>query len=252
MIRFLCLNAFISVHTIIFCLWAILLSLFDRDGRLIRYYVCELWSKIILWVCGIRTHVKGQENISPDVPHVFMSNHQSYFDIFALLAYLPSDFKFILKHELMKIPLLGLAMKRAGYFAIERENPREAIRSMDEVAEKVKAGTSVLVFPEGTRSIDGRLQPLKKGGFHVAVKSGCDIVPIAITNTCRIVTKGSRKINKGDIGIHFGRPISVKDYSRKDVPGLMDRVSQAILEMMEEDGAESGKFSKDPPVMMKD
>jgi 1-acyl-sn-glycerol-3-phosphate acyltransferase len=143
-------------------------------------------------------------------------------------------------------------MKRAGYFAIERENPREAIRSMEEVAEKVKAGTSVLVFPEGTRSIDGRLQPLKKGGFHVAVKSGCDIVPIAITNTCRIVTKGSRKINKGDIGIHFGRAISVKDYSRKDVPGLMERVRQAILEMMEEDGAESGKFSKDPPVMMKD
>jgi 1-acyl-sn-glycerol-3-phosphate acyltransferase len=252
MIRFLCLNAFIAVNTIIFCLWAILLSLFDKNGYLIRYYVCEPWSKSILWVCGIKAHVKGQENINADVPHVFMSNHQSYFDIFALLAYLPSDFKFILKHELMKIPLLGLAMKRAGYFAIERENPREAIRSMEEVAEKVKAGTSVLVFPEGTRSIDGRLQPLKKGGFHVAVKSGCDIVPIAITNTCRIVTKGSRKINKGDIGIHFGRPISLKGFNRKDLPGLMDRVRQAILEMMEEDVTESGKVSHDPPVIMKD
>lgn len=237
MIRFLSLNAFIGVHTVIFCLWAILLSLFDRDGRLIRYYVCEPWSKTILWVCGIKAHVTGQENIKGDVPHVFMCNHQSYFDIFALLAYLPSDFKFILKHELMKIPLLGLAMKRAGYFAIERENPREAIRSMDEVVEKVKAGTSVLVFPEGTRSIDGRLQALKKGAFHVAIKSGCDIVPIAISNTCRIVTKGSFKINKGDIAIHFGSPISVKDYNRKDLPRLIERVRWAILEMMEADGA---------------
>jgi 1-acyl-sn-glycerol-3-phosphate acyltransferase len=248
MIRFLCLNAFIAVNTIIFCLWTLLLSLFDRDGSLIRYYVCEPWSKIILWVCGIKAQVKGQENINPDIPHVFMCNHQSYFDIFALLAYLPSDFKFILKRELMKIPLLGLAMRRAGYFAIERENPREAIRSMEEVAEKVKTGTSVLVFPEGTRSIDGRLQPLKKGGFHVAVKSGCDIVPIAITNTCRIVTKGSRTINKGAIGIHFGEPISVKDYSRKDLPGLMDRVRKAILEMMKEDGAKN----VDPSAVMKD
>jgi len=187
---------------------------------------------VALWVCGIKVRVKGQENISNDVPIVYMCNHQSYFDIFALLAYLPADFKFILKQELMKIPLLGLAMKRAGHVAIERDNPREAIRSMDMVAEKIRSGTSVLIFPEGTRSLDGRLQTLKKGGFHMALKSGCDIVPVAISNSYRIVPKGSLRINKGSFDIRFGRPISIEGYTRKNLPELMDRVREAILTQM--------------------
>ncbi len=233
MLRFVCLNVFIAIHSIIFCLWAILLSFFDKRGRLLRSYVNIPWSKTILWVCGIKVRAKGQENVRDDVPSVFMCNHQSYFDIFAVLAYLPADFKFIMKQELMKIPFLGLAMKRAGHIAIRRDNPREAIRSMNEVAEKIKSGTSVLVFPEGTRSVDGRLQALKKGAFHMAIKSGCDIVPVAISNSYRIVTKGSLKINKGSFDIYFGKPISVKGYERKNMPELMERVREAILSQME-------------------
>jgi len=233
MIRFVCLNVFIVIYSIIFCLLAILLSFFDKNGRLIRYYVHIPWSRTILRVCGIKVRTKGQENIRDDVPSVFMCNHQSYFDIFAVLAYLPADFKFILKQELMKIPFLGLAMKRAGHIAIQRDNPREAIRSMNEVAEKIKSGTSVLIFPEGTRSVDGRLQKLKKGGFHMAIKSGCDIVPVAISNSNRIVTKGSLKINRGSFHIHFGKPIPIKGYERKNMPELMERVREAILSQME-------------------
>lgn len=133
----------------------------------------------------------------------------------------------------MKIPFLGLALKRAGHIAIPRDNPRKAIRSMNEVSEKIKSGTSVLIFPEGTRSVDGRLQTLKKGGFHMAIKSGCDIVPVAISNSYRIVTKGSLKINKGSFDIHFGEPISIKGYERKNMPDLMERVRGAILSQME-------------------
>ena len=234
MIRFVCLNAFIAIHTVIFCLLAILLSLFDKSGKLNRFYVHIPWSRAILRVCGIKVRVKGKKNVRDDVPTVFMCNHQSYFDIFALLGYLPADFKFIMKEELMKIPLLGLAMKRAGHIGIKRENAREAIRSMDKVAERIRSGTSVVVFPEGTRSMDGRLQPLKKGGFHMALKSGCDIVPVAISNSCRIVTKGSLKINKGSFDIHFGKPISIKDYGRNNMAELMERVREAILNQMEE------------------
>jgi 1-acyl-sn-glycerol-3-phosphate acyltransferase len=233
MIRFVCLNVFIAIYSIFFCLLAILLSFFDKSGRLIRYYVHIPWSRTILRVCGIKVRTKGQENIRDNVPSVFMCNHQSYFDIFALLAYLPADFKFILKQELMKIPFLGLALKRAGHIAIPRDNPRKAIRSMNEVSEKIKSGTSVLIFPEGTRSVDGRLQTLKKGGFHMAIKSGCDIVPVAISNSYRIVTKGSLKINKGSFDIHFGEPISIKGYERKHMPDLMERVRGAILSQME-------------------
>jgi 1-acyl-sn-glycerol-3-phosphate acyltransferase len=235
MIRFVCLNIFIAAYSILFCFWAILLTLFDKSGGLIGPYVHVPWSRVILWACGIKVHASGQENARHDEPIVFMCNHQSYFDIFALLAYVPADFRFILKQELMKIPLLGFAMKRAGHIAIERENPREAIRSINETAAKIKSGTSVLIFPEGTRSIDGRLQALKKGGFHMALKSGCDIIPVAISNSYRIVTKGSLKINKGSFNIHFGKPISIRDYDRNSLPQLMDRVRKAILDQMEPD-----------------
>jgi 1-acyl-sn-glycerol-3-phosphate acyltransferase len=232
MFRSFWLNTFIAIYTVGYCLLAILLSLFDRTGRTVRDYVSIPWSKGILWACGIKVRAKGQENIQDGIPLIFMCNHQSYFDIFVLLSYMPADFKFIMKQELMKIPLFGLAMKGAGYLGIERENPREAKRSMDELAQNIRSGSSVLIFPEGTRSPDGELLPFKKGGFHMALKAGCDIVPVAISNTYRIVEKGRLRINKGSVDIQFGKPIPVKDYGKKDLPDLMERVKEAISNQM--------------------
>ncbi len=234
MFRFVFLNAFIVIHTCIFCLLAIIFSFFDHSKRLVRFYVAMPWARTILWVCGIKVTVKGQERVRDRIPTIFMCNHQSYFDIFALLAYLPADFKFILKQELMRIPLFGIALKRAGYISIKREHPRDAIRSLESLAEKIRTGTSVLVFPEGTRSVDGKLLPFKKGGFQMALKSGCQIVPIAISNSCRIVQKGSFKINKGAFTIHFGDPISLQEYKKKDLAALRDRVKAAISALSEE------------------
>ena len=136
MIRFICLNGFIAVHTIIFCLWGFLLSLFSRNGRLVHFYAAVPWAKAILWVSGIRVSVTGLEHIDLHQPRIYMTNHQSYFDIFALLAYLPVEFKFIMKQELMKIPILGFSMRRVGYIGIEREDPRQAVqlaRSVDRI-----------------------------------------------------------------------------------------------------------------------
>ena len=233
MLRFFCLNAFIGILSVIFCLWGLLLSVFDRKGRLVHFYSAVPWAKTILWVCGVRVKVGGQENVESHVPRVYLTNHQSYFDIFALLAYLPVNFKFILKQELMKIPLLGFAMKRVRYIAIDREDTRKAARSMTEAAERIRNGSSMVVFPEGTRSTDGKLQPFKRGGFHLALKAGCDLVPVAIINSRSIVPKGSLRINKGTFGMNIGKPISVKDYSRKEMDKLMNRVREAIISQME-------------------
>ena len=229
MIRFFFLNAFIAVISILFCLWGITISIFDSKGRIVHFYCASPWAKIILWVCGVRVKVTGLENIQTDRPAFYLTNHQSYFDIFALLANLPVDFKFIMKQELMRIPLLGIAMRRARYVGIERDNPREAVKSMRKAAERVKEGSSLIIFPEGTRSADGRLLPFKKGGFKLALKSGCDIVPVTIKDSHRIVTKGSLKINKGTVGLHFGKPISLKEYSSRDLKQLMDRVRDRML-----------------------
>jgi 1-acyl-sn-glycerol-3-phosphate acyltransferase len=192
------------------------------------------WAKIILWVCGVKVEVRGIIDIKKNVPFIFMSNHQSYFDIFTLLACLPADFKFLMKQELMKVPLLGATMRRAGYLSVDRVDTKNAIKSMDTAAEKIRNGASVLIFPEGTRSEDGHVQAFKKGGFHMALKAGCDIVPIAIVNTRAIVPKGSLRINKGTIKMKIGGPIPVKDYSKRDINDLIERTREAIISQMAE------------------
>ena len=232
MIRFICLNGFIAINTIIFCIWSYIIALFDNEGRLIHLYVARPWARSILWVCGIKVRTEGRENLDARLPRIYMTNHQSYFDIFALLAFLPVDFKFILKQELMKIPLLGFSMRRAGYIGIEREDPRKAVQSIIKAAERIKNGASVVIFPEGTRSIDGKLQPFKRGGFNLALRSGCDIVPVTISDSYRIVPKGSLKINKGSFGIHIGKPISAEGYDKRNVTQLMDLVRDAMLSQM--------------------
>ena len=232
MFRFFCLNAFIAIHTVIYSLCGLVISAFDRSGRWVHFYCAVPWAKVILRACGVRVIVRGLENVESHVPRVYLTNHQSYFDIFALLAYLPVDFKFILKQELMKIPLLGLTMRRARYIAINREDTRKALKSINEAAVKIKDGSSMVIFPEGTRSTDGTLQAFKRGGFHLALKAGCDVVPVAIVNSRNIVPKGSLKINKGTFSMNIGTPISVKHYSKKDIDKLMTRVREAIIILM--------------------
>jgi 1-acyl-sn-glycerol-3-phosphate acyltransferase len=202
------------------CLWGLLLAIFDRNGRLIHLKVAVPWAKIILWVCGVKLKVKGLENVDSNSPRIYLSNHQSYFDIFTLLAGLPVDFKFLLKQELMKIPFLGSAMRRARYISIDRRDHRKALKSMNEAAMKIKNGASVLIFPEGTRSED------------LALKSGCDIVPVSIIGSRDIVPKGSLRVNKGTIIMIIGRSIPVANNSKKDMDGLMERTRKAIIRQM--------------------
>lgn len=236
MIRFICLNGFIGLFTIILCLFAFIISFFDRDGGLIHRLCAAPWAKKILFVCGVKLRVRGAENIRKDSPCIYMANHQSYFDIFALLAGLPVDFKFILKKELMRIPILGFTMKRAGYISIDRGDKKKAILSMTTAVDKIRNGASVLIFPEGTRSEDGAIRDFKKGGFHLALKSGCDIVPVAIVKSRDIVPKGSLKINKGTIYFNIGKAIPVTDYSKKDIGLLMERVRNEVVGLMAEKG----------------
>ncbi len=239
MVRFLWLHAFNGVHTVLFCLWGILVSLFDKTGRKVHFYAAVPWAKLILWSCGIKVTAKGNENIDPKVSRIYMTNHQSYFDIFALLAYVPVHFKFILKRELMRIPLFGLAMRKAGYIGVERDDPKEAILSMHKAGEKLKSGASLVVFPEGSRSVDGRLMPFKRGAFNLAIKSGCDIVPLAICNSYLIVPKGSLKINRGGFEIAIGKPIPTGGYTKKDIFQLMGKVRDAILGLLEKNARDA-------------
>ena len=233
MVRSVFLNAFLLIYSILFCLWGIAISIKDPKGRRVHAYCAVPWSKSILWVCGVKVRVLGLENLDADVPRIYMVNHQSYFDIFALLANLPVQFKFVLKEELMKIPFLGSAMRKARYVGIERDDPRKAVKSMNEAADRFREGASILIFPEGTRSEDGQLQPFKPGGFHLALKAKGDIVPVSIVGTHRIVPKGSLRVQKGKATMVIGKPILMKDYSKKTMDELMKRVHEAMAQQMQ-------------------
>jgi 1-acyl-sn-glycerol-3-phosphate acyltransferase len=233
MLRFVFLNAFLFIYSILFCLWGIAISIKDPKGRRVHAYCAVPWSKSVLWVCGIKIKVLGLENLEAEVPRVYMVNHQSYFDIFTLLANLPVQFKFVVKEELMRVPFLGPAMRKAKYVGIERDDPRKAVKSMNAAADRFREGASILIFPEGTRSPDGQLQPFKPGGFHLALKIRGDIVPVSIVGTHRIVPKGSLRVQKGKATMVIGKPISIKDYSKKTMDQLMERVHDVMAQQMQ-------------------
>jgi 1-acyl-sn-glycerol-3-phosphate acyltransferase len=232
MVRFIFLNVFIALHSIVFSLLALILSLASAGGRLAHFYSAVPWAKAILRVCGVQVRVVGAENVESHIPRIYLTNHQSTFDIFALLAFLPVHFKFVVKQELMNIPVFGQAMRRAGYIGIERDDPRKALKSMNKAAERIRDGASVVIFPEGTRSADGRIQDFRPGAFHLTLKSGCDIVPITINGSHRIMPKGSFRINRGSFAMRIGKPIQVKGYAKKDMARLMAVVRETMIRQL--------------------
>lgn len=177
-----------------------------------------------------KVNVSGLERIDPSKIYVFAANHQSYCDIWCLFACLPVRFKFIAKESLFKVPFLGWHLRLAGHIALDRKNTRKSIKVLiNEAAEKVKAGSSVLIFPEGTRSINGEIGRFKRGPMLLAVAAGAPIVPIAISGSRRRLPKGSIVTNPGVIDVVICKPIDTQTYSTKDLNGLADRVREQIL-----------------------
>lgn len=236
MIRSIFIWIFIGIiNTFIWALFGIFLSLFSATGRITHFYCAALWSKTILWGSGVKVEINGLDVIDKGKTYIYIPNHLSIFDIFALLAYLPVDFKFILKKELMRIPILGWAMRRARYISIDRSSPAKTKRTFKHAVDRIKSGASIVIFAEGTRSKDGHLQPLKKGAFYLAIDSGAPIVPVAIKGTYKIMPKGTFKIKKGSITIQLGRPIETIHYKRQNMPDLIEKVTGCLRTMLEEE-----------------
>ena len=213
--------------TIILSTVAIIVSFFDNKGSG-AHLVGRFWAGCHLKVSGIKVVVKGLEHLT-NPPYVFMCNHQSALDIYTLQAFLPYSFKWIAKRQLFKIPFIGWAMGRTGYISIDREKPREALKAMEEAAQKIRNGMNIVIFPEGTRSVDGTLLPFKKGGFTLALRAMVPIVPIGIYGTSRLQPKGSFiPKEKGVIYIHIGEPIILEGMDRSAKTRVMDDVRVEI------------------------
>lgn len=215
------------VLTVFFSLSAILAALLTPGGNL-AHWVARVWARSLLIASGVRVHVEGLHRIDPHQAYVFAANHQSQFDIFVLLAHLPIQFRWLAKKELFRIPILGLAMKGAGYISIDRSDRRAAFKSIDLAAARVREGTSIVIFPEGTRSLDGRLKSFKKGGFHLAIKAKRPIVPVSISGTFSILPKRGLKITPMKARIYLGEPVPTEDITVEDRKWLISEVRRRI------------------------
>ena len=232
MIRTTYIILWVVLTTIFWGLIAIVTSFFTRTGNPV-HIVARMWARGILFVSRIRVTVNGLANIDPRQSYVYMSNHQSNFDIPVLLAYLPVQFRWLAKAELFKVPIFGRAMRGAGYVKIDRFNQKSAFESINEAAGKMKNGVSVMIFPEGTRSRDGNIRPFKKGGFIMAVDAGVPIVPVVLKGTWTIMDKSSLKINTGEVSLNIETPIATTGYTRENKDDLIESVRAVIREGFE-------------------
>lgn len=211
---------------------AALLRIEDKPGG-IYDKVPRWWSSAVLWAGGIKVRVHGMENASGGEPHIFASNHVSWFDVPALASVLPR-YKFVAKAELFKVPIFGSAMRAAGMIEIQRDNRKAAFGAYEVAAERIRAGNSVVVFPEGTRGHAYPLRPFKKGPFVLAIAAGVPILPMIVHGTIEIMRKGSLWAHPGTIDIHLLEPISTTgvDYDHREP--LMQTVRTRMADAMQE------------------
>jgi 1-acyl-sn-glycerol-3-phosphate acyltransferase len=227
------------LHTAIVGLWTLIVTIYygmatiavsytDPSG-VAAHKVAQIWGRSILFVSRIKVTVCGLHKINPNQSYIYMCNHQSNFDIPVLLGYLMVQFRWLAKAELFKIPLFGYAMQRAGYISIDRSDRKSAFLSLNQAASTIRNGVSVVIFPEGTRSLDGKIRNFKKGGFVLAVDAGVPVVPVVIHGTRAIMAKKKLRITHGEVRVDIQNPIDTKSYSRKTKDQLLEKVRSTIL-----------------------
>ena len=222
MIRTILVSQWVVFITVVIASLSLFFAVCKPDGALV-HGMSRFWAKTILFFSGVTVFLEGSEHIHDDETYVFMANHQSMFDILVLFAHLPVQYRWLAKKELFHIPLFGHAMGKVGHISIERSDRRSAHKSLVNAARKIAEGTSVVIFPEGSRSQDGILKPFKPGGFHLAVRSKRPIVPIVISGTRDVMQKGSMRIVPATVTIRIHSPVDVQGYGR-DKKALMDAI----------------------------
>jgi 1-acyl-sn-glycerol-3-phosphate acyltransferase len=196
-------------------------------------WIPRLWARLVIWGACCRVAVEGRENLEPDQTYVFACNHTSALDIPALSAGLPRDIRWIGKKELFGVPIFGQAMLRVGYIPIDRSNARAALKSLNLAAGRIQEGASVLIFPEGTRSTDGRLLPFKSGGLALAIRSGRPVAPAAILGAGQALPPNTLRLNPGLIRIRLGKPVPTEGLKMRDRDQLAALLRDKVQELID-------------------
>lgn len=200
--------------------------------------VPHFWGWLITTWSGVKVRVEGLERLDRTKPYIFVANHQSQFDIFVLDGFLDIDFRWLAKKELFRLPFFGWAMLLAGSIPVDRSHGRKALKSLDQAAKRIAAGASVIIFPEGTRSPDGQLQPFKAGGMQLAIKSGVELVPMAISGTREVLPKGRILARPGRVVIRLGEPVDSRKFTAKEKQALAELLQDRVAALMLGGGSE--------------
>jgi len=203
-----------------------------KEGpRSIYAWATRTWARSVLVSAGVRARIHNPERLSREKGAVYISNHVSWFDVFVLAAELPR-YSFIAKSELRKIPMFGYGAEAAGIVFLDRDNRKAAFESYKLAAKEVERGRSIVVYPEGTRGRDYHLRPFKKGPFVLAIASQCPVIPTIIHGSREVMAKGSFRIRRGVIDVHFLDPIETKGLDYDDRADLMKRVWARMADEM--------------------
>ena len=231
--------------TVVLGTLVIVLCPFDRSGRLFLQLV-QLWSRLICFTSGVRLRVRGRERLTSTPATVFVSNHASLLDPPALILTVPVDFRFIAKRSLFLVPVFGQAMWAAGIIPIDRGDRNKAIRSMNRAAERIRDGRSVLVFAEGTRSSDGRLQRLKKGAFILAIEAGVPVQPVVVRGSREVLPKGAWLVRPGTVTVEFLEPVPTDGLTFADRDTLRERVGASLRAALDASGDNPSRPTAEP------
>jgi 1-acyl-sn-glycerol-3-phosphate acyltransferase len=206
------------------------LPLGKSDGRLF-HALSRFWARAILTVSGISVRVRGLENIAAGESYVYVANHASLLDIPIILASIPDQIRIVYKKELEVLPIFGWGLKWGHYIGIDRRKGAEARKSLEEAAEKIRRGASVLLYAEGTRTLDGKLQPFKRGAFNLALRAGVTVVPLTVNGTFGIMPKHSIRVRPAPVELVLEKPIDTRGEEGKEAElRLMERVHAAIAQ----------------------
>jgi len=199
----------------------------DATGNLAHRCFVQ-WARVSLAAAGLRIHITGLERLDSNTPYIFMPNHASFLDILLLLAYLPHNFRFIIKKGFFAVPLVGWALYQCGNIAMDRNNPWKALRSLRRSADLLNDGISIVVFPEGTRSPNGKIQEFKTALFILPIRSRTPVVPVLIEGSFDALKRGSILLNPFPLKMTFYDPIPPSWFEVRDRETYAEKVRRAL------------------------
>jgi len=224
----------VTLYTIVLGTISLVSTLFDRSGDF-GHRCARAWSRLILKTTGVRVRITGLERLDPSRSYVFASNHQSIYDIPILFASLPFQLRIVAKQSLGKIPFLGWHLRRTGHLLVDRSRPGAGI--VKKMAKLVGERHSLIVFPEGTRSVDGTVARFKGGSFMLALESGLPVVPVSIAGSRHVMMKGRLMVRPGDVTVTVHAPADTASLSRDAVRPLVEQVRERIRGDVDEPSA---------------